>query len=421
MQGQIQLGRDKPPAGDIRKPALRELAILQLIHHDNNISRVELIRRTGTSAGQVTAVVQRLISKGLVMESGRSSGTAGRRALGLTVRRDAGYVVGVDLGSFYLRVVITDIVGNLIYKHQAETQLSEGRKRVLDRTFSAIHTAIRDCGLPRQAIRGIGMGHSGIIDSENGVVVSFPRPGQMAEWKNVPLREMLKEEFGLASLVEDSVRAIASAEQRFGLGRKAHDFVYIDVGMGIGAGIILNGKLYRGPGGAAGEFGHMTVEENGPLCCCGNHGCVETVASCTAIIQAARSAIEHGVDSKIRELVNGDLRRISVELIVEAAQQNDSLAFRVLHEAVSHIGIALADVVNLLNPSLVIFGGPLFRAAPPLLELLKQVIKQRALERSANQVQLRVSTLGSEAGALGAASAMSERVVEALYRQSCPA
>jgi predicted NBD/HSP70 family sugar kinase len=117
--------------------------------------------------------------------------------------------------------------------------------------------------------------------------------------------------------------------------------------------------------------------------------------------------------------VDADLKGISIEVIAAAAQENDSLAFRVLHDAVSHIGIALADVVNLLNPTTVIFGGPLFRVAPYLLDHLKRVIKQRALERSANQVQLRVSTLGSEAGALGAARTMSEKVVEALYRQSC--
>jgi glucokinase-like ROK family protein len=367
----------------------------------------------------MTAIIHRLIEKGLVVESGRRSHGPGRQALSLAVRPDAGYIVGVDLGSFYLRVVVSDLLGNLLYKRQMETCLSEGRQRVVKKTFDAIHNAIRECGIPRKQFRGIGMGHSGIIDSATGVVVSFPRPGQMTEWKNVPLRQMVEEEFGVPSVLEDSVRAIASAEQRFGFGRNLEDFVYIDVGMGIGAGIILNGKLYEGPGGGAGEFGHMTVEENGPLCCCGNRGCLEAVASCAAIIIAARNAIEHGVDSKIRELVEADLRKISIEVIAKAAQENDSLGFRVLHEAVSHIGIALADVVNLLNPSVVIFGGPLLRAAPSLLDELKRLIKQRALERSANQVQVRVSTLGSEAGALGAARIMSEKVVEALYRQSC--
>jgi predicted NBD/HSP70 family sugar kinase len=239
----------------------------------------------------------------------------------------------------------------------------------------------------------------------------------MTEWKNVPLRDILEREFGVPCLLEDSVRAIATAEKHFGLGTGLSDFIYVDVGMGIGAAIFIDGKLYRGPGGSAGEFGHMTVDEHGPLCCCGNYGCLETVASCAAIIQSVKSAIEKGVDSKVRELAQGDLNRISIEMIGQAALENDSLSFRVLHEAVSHIAVALADVVNLLNPHNLIFGGALFRSAPELfLEPLKRTIKQRALEKSANEVRLEISTLGSEAGALGAGRLISEIVIERLYR-----
>ncbi|MGA8214851.1 MAG: ROK family protein, partial [Candidatus Sulfotelmatobacter sp.] len=145
----------------------------------------------------------------------------------------------------------------------------------------------------------------------------------------------------------------------------------------------------------------------------------ETLASCGAIIQAVKSAIEKGVDSRVRELAQGDLSRISIEMIGQAALQNDSLSFRVLHEAVSHIAVALADVVNLLNPHVLVFGGALFRSAPELfLEPLKRTIKQRALEKSANEVQLKISTLGSEAGALGAGRLISEIVVERLYQDA---
>jgi glucokinase len=165
----------------------------------------------------------------------------------------------------------------------------------------------------------------------------------------------------------------------------------------------------------------MTVDEHGQLCCCRNYGCLETVASCASIIQSVKSAIEKGVDSRVRELAEGDLSRISIEMIGQAAMQNDSLSFRVLHEAVSHIAIALADVVNLLNPHVLIFGGALFRSAPELfLEPLKRTIKQRALEKSANEVELKISTLGSEAGALGAGRLISEIVVERLYKEARP-
>lgn len=397
----------------------KELVILRLIHAQQNISRTELVRQSGFSGGLVSEITQRLITKRLVAPSAPRPSSAGRKALGLTLRHDAAYVIGVDLGSYYLRVVVTDIVGNVVLKSQTQTRLHEGRERVLAGTFSAIEQAMAECGIPIQNIRGIGVGHSGIVDATRGLVLSFPRPAQMAEWKNVPLRNMLQDRYAMRCVVEDSVGAIAVAELRFGTGNNLSDFIYIDVGMGIGAGIILNGDLYRGPGGGAGEFGHLTVVDKGPLCCCGNSGCLETVASCAAIIGAVNSAIQQGVDSRIRELAEEHLDRVSIELIGEAARQNDSLAFRVFDRAVGYIGIALADVVNLLNPTVVIFGGPLFRAAPYLLDPLQRVMKQHALERCANQVQLRVSQIGSEGGAIGAASAVAHLVVEDLHRESC--
>ncbi len=392
---------------------------MRLIHAKANISRIELSRQTSLSAGAISAIVRNLIDRGLVVESGHNSSALGRKPVSLNLRDNAGFLVGVDLGSFYTRVVVTDLRGSPIYKQESKTGIPDGRDLVLSRTLKAIHKAIDHSRAPKNAFKGIGIGHSGVIDVSKGLVLSFPRPGQMAEWKNVPLREILESEFGVPCLLEDSVRAIATAEKHLGLGAGLNDFIYVDVGMGIGAGIFLDGKLYRGPGGSAGEFGHMTVDEHGSLCCCGNYGCLETLASCGAIIQSVKNALEKGVDSKVRELSQGDLSRISIEIIGQAAMQNDSLSFRVLHEAVSHIAVALADVVNLLNPHVLIFGGALFRSAPELfLEPLKRTIKQRALEKSANEVQLRISTLGSEAGALGAVRLISEIVLQRLYQEA---
>jgi glucokinase-like ROK family protein len=411
-----QAVRDRDLESKSRK---NELNVLQLIHATPNISRIELSRLTCLSAAAITAVVRNLIDRGLVVETGRNASDFGRKPVALSLRGDAGYLVGVDLGSFYTRIVVTDMRGTLVYKQESETGLQDGRELVLSRTLKAIHQAIAHSQVPKNALKGIGIGFSGVIDLSKGVVLSYPRPGQMAEWKNVPLRDILEREFGVPCLLEDSVRAVAAAERHFGLGRGLNDFIYIDAGMGIGAAIFLDGKLYRGPGGSAGEFGHMTVDEHGPLCCCGNYGCLETFSSCAAVIQSVKEAIEKGVDSKVQELAQGDLSRISIESIGQAAMQNDSLSFRVLHEAVSHFGVALADVVNLLNPHVLIFGGALFRSAPELfLDPLKRTIRQRALEKSANEVQLKISTLGAEAGALGAARLISEIVLQRLYQEA---
>jgi N-acetylglucosamine repressor len=401
------------------KPEQRELSILRLIHSGSNYSRLDVARKTGLSAASITSIVRVLIAKGLVTESEAFSSMVGRKPIPLRIRGEAGYLVGVDLGTFYTRVVITDLNGQVVYKHQLETCLPDGRARVLQRVFDSVHAAIRSVAVTRDAILGIGVAHSGVIDTEKGLVLSYPRPGQMAEWKNVPLKSICEHEFKLPCVLQDSVRTMATAEQSFGLGRDVDDFLYVEVGMGIGAAIFFEGKLYRGAGGKAGEFGHITVDENGPLCSCGNNGCLESVASCAAIIQGVRAAMERGVDSKIRDLAHGDLSQISIEVIAHAASENDSLAFRVLQEAASYIAIGLADLVNLLNPQLIIFGGALFRAAPQLLsDPLRRVIRQRSLEMSANDVYLSASPLGEEAGALGASRMIAERALEELHLQT---
>lgn len=399
-----------------RRSDQNELKVLSYIFERPNTSRIELAKCTGLSPACIGGIVNRLLKKRLIIESGRTSSPQGRKPISLAVRSDIAYLLGVDIGSRMLRVVIMDLLGRCIYKAEAGSNLSEGRQRVLHTAFNAIRKAVRNSAIPKSLIKGIGVAHSGVVDSENGLVLSFPRPGRMAEWRNIPLRDIFEEEFSLPVTIEDSSRTMAIAEKHFGLGADLSDFLYITVGGGIGAAIFIERKLYRGPGGLAGEFGHITVSENGPLCSCGNRGCLEAVASCTAIIQAVKRAFEHGVDSQIHKMAKGRLDHITIDMIVNAARGNDSLAFRVLDEAVSHIGVALADVANLLNPCVVIFGGPLFRhSSDLLLGPLRRVVKQCALEKAANGMEFKVSSLGSEAAALGAAQLVSQRVLQSLF------
>jgi N-acetylglucosamine repressor len=396
----------------------KELEILGLIHARIALSRAELVKLTGLSAGLISAVVRRLIARDLVVESGLEPSKLGRRRVALKLCAGTAYTVGVEIGTFFLRIVVNDLAGNVCHKLETRTMLSDGFSRVMDRCFKSIEQAVNECGISKDVIAGIGIAHSGVVDSNQGVVLSFPRPGQMAEWRNVALREMVEAKFNVPCIVEDSVRMAALAEKQVGGALELPDFVYIRIGMGIGSCIFIHGEPYRGAGGSAGEFGHMTVDENGPLCYCGNNGCLSALASCSAIIQGVASAIRKGVHSRIQEMVDNDLDQINIEMILQAAVESDSLAFRVLNDASVHIGVALADVVNLLNPSVVIFSGPLFQSNPQLmLESIQRVIRQRALEKAANEVQLIVSTLGAEAPALGAARFTAAKSIAKLYAQ----
>ena len=406
------------PQESLEKLEQRELDIFRLIHSGKNDSRLELARKADLSASSITAIVNRLINKGLVVESEPAASHLGRRPIPLQIRKDLAYLVGLDLGSFHLRVVITDINGEIVYKSKTRTEMEAGRERVLEKTFLCLHQAIRESQIPPKSIKGIGIAHSGVIDSEAGIVLSYPRPGQMAEWKNVPLKDIFQQEFKLPCLLEDSVRTATIAESCYGAGRDLSNFLYIDVGMGIGSGIFLDQKLYRGAGGKAGEFGHITVDENGPLCSCGNNGCLEAMASSAAVIHNVRAGMEAGIDSKIRDLAGGDLANISIELIGQAAAMDDSLAYRVLQRSASYIGVGLANLVNLLNPKVIIFGGALFREIPQLIaDPIWRIIKQRSLGRLANDVELKVSTLGGETSALGAARLIAEHILDDLYVQ----
>ena len=390
----------------------KDLEILGLIHSRVALSRAELVKLTGLSAGLISAIIRRLISDGLVVESGLEPSKLGRRRVALKLSPGDSYTVGLEVGTFFLRVVINDLAGNVCYKTETRTLLSEGFAAVMERGFKLIDESISSTGISKDSLVGIGIAHSGVVDSNRGLVLSFPRPGQMAEWRNVALRDIVEQRYAVPCVLEDGVRMAALAEKQIGMAADLSDFVYIRIGMGIGACIFIDGEPYRGAGGSAGEFGHMTVDEDGPLCFCGNNGCLSALGSCNAIIQNVLSALGKGVQSRVHELADYQSDRINIEMILQAALENDSLAFRVLNDAATHIGVALADVVNLLNPPVVIFSGPLFQGGPQfMLEAIQRVIRQRALEKAANEVRLIVSELGPDASALGAARHVAARSI----------
>jgi hypothetical protein len=212
MKVKVRPARSATKSNEPYSKAMRsEADVLRRIHQNHKISRIELAKQTGSSAASVTAIAQRLIAKRLIVESGQGSTHFGRKPILLTIRNDAAYVVGVDLGSFFLRVIIADINGQPVYKMQTETNLSEGREQVLNRTFKLIEDAMKDSQIPRGSIQGIGIGHSGVIDVQRGVVLSLPRAGQMQEWKNVPLKSILEERYGVPCILEDTVRTRAIA------------------------------------------------------------------------------------------------------------------------------------------------------------------------------------------------------------------
>jgi predicted NBD/HSP70 family sugar kinase len=403
----------------MKKSSRTELNVLQLIHAFQPVSRGDLAERSGVGSSTITRVIASLMGRGFIIEEAATGMGAGRKHLLLRLQPTLGYVVGIDLGTFNLRVVITDLNGAVLGTRQTRTQIDQGRPKVLENCFATVRELLGDIGMCYRDLLGIGVAFSGVIDVGDRVVLSYPRIGQVGQWRNVPLGQIVEDEFGLPCIIEDSVRAVAASERVIGAGANFEDFVYVDVGMGVGAAIFINGQIYRGFKGSAGEFGHMTVDESGPLCCCGSNGCLEAMASGATIINSVQAAIQKGVRTTIHVKCSGNLSNITLEMIAEAAGQNDSLAYRTLSDAATHIGAASADLVNLLNPEAIVFGGAMFRAAPDLLlDQVRRNIRKRAMEKSVNDVLLATSKLSTDAGALGMARLMSAELVSSLYEHN---
>lgn len=421
MAMESKSGSRSPEKIPLRKASQTELSVLRLIQARPSISRIELAHETGLSTAAITGVVNALSERNLLVEGTVTSVSVGRKRVGLRLARTLGYVIGVDLGTFNLRIALTDLNGEPISQRQVATDMSQGRPAVLARCFAQIREVIAEAGVAAEEIRGIGIAFSGVIDLEKGMILSYPRPGFMESWRNVPLREICELEFGVPCVLEDSVRAIAIMERSRGAGRNYQDFVYVDVGMGVGATIFIHGKVYRGCNGSAGEFGHITVDENGPLCCCGSYGCLEALASGARIIETVQTALAKGVSSRVLEMAGGDPEKITIEMIALAATEGDSLSYRSLSESAKHLGAATADLVNLLNPQAIIFGGAVFRAAPDfMLEQLSGMVRHRAMEKSVNDVALRKAETLSDAGALGMAMITAGSIMETVYGDGVP-
>jgi predicted NBD/HSP70 family sugar kinase len=397
----------------IREPNLHTLRLLSLVYQHSRLSRSDLAQRTGYSNFLVSKLMDRLLAQGYVTEVGSGDSTGGRRPTLLAISPGLGRVVGLHVGTINARIVVTDIAGSVLTFLNSPSRVEEGPKVALPHLIGLVGEALGLARVKRKELLGIGIGISGILDRASGTTLMWPK---VPQWKDVPIRKILSEHFPVALEVEDTPRTMALAERRLGQARAADEFIYLMIGAGIGSALFLRGELYTGRGGFAGEFGHVTVEESGPMCDCGNRGCLETLVSASALIQRAREAVSQGSNSLLWKLSEGDPRNISVERIVQAADEGDRFSARLLNEAGTYLGKATVNLLHLLNPELVVLGGGLMRAAGRLLlPTIQRVVQERALPQAAQSLRLELSQLQEQDWAVGASLLVTERVLRSLF------
>ena len=307
------------------------------------------------------------------------------------------YKIGVDVGGTNVKVALVDKTGSIVYSDTVPTRAEMGYEYTISNIIKAIQDLMKESKVLKEAIEGIGFGFPGQIDCDNGIVRLAPNiPG----WVNIPIAEIVSKEFGIPVKVDNDVRCAALAELNYGAGKGAKNMICITVGTGIGSGIIMNGKLVRGASNAAGELGHIKLQmEGGPICGCGDTGCLEAFASGPAIVALAEEYIRGGKSTKYRELANPD---ITPYIVAEAAKQGDVVAKKIFEIVGGYIGIGLASVVNLLNPEKVVIGGGVADAGDLLFNPIKKTLSERTMPIQGAAVEIVHAELGNTAGVIGA-------------------
>ena len=309
-------------------------------------------------------------------------------------------VVAVDIGGTKITCAVITSEGDMLSRVYRLTLAHEGPQKVIGHMIDAVQRSLRKAGLDLSAIGGVGIAAAAIIDIGRGLVSEAPN---LPHWHNIPLRERLADSLGKPVFLLNDASAAALGEHRMGAGRGLDNLIYITVSTGIGGGLIINGQLYNGTDGCAAEIGHMIILVDGPACKCGQRGCFEAMASGTAIARMAQQHLAAGGKSRLAELTGGKIEGVTAELVAEAGRRNDGLALSVIDEAARYLGIGLANLVNIINPQMIIIGGGVSKMGAMLFRPARKSMKEHAFKLPARTVRVVRPRLGMDAGLMGAA------------------
>ncbi|MEV0621033.1 ROK family transcriptional regulator [Nonomuraea sp. NPDC050404] len=372
----MQQGTNLPKVGSYNRAV-----VLEAIQASDGISRVQIASVTGLTAQTVSVIVRRLLEEGLVIEDGSAPSNGGKPRTILRIDAQAGYAVGVHFDPQELSCVLADLAGRPIARLRLKVRPRARPDAVIRQMARAARRILREARVPDGKVLGVGLACPGPLDGE-GVMVSPPR---LPDWDRVPIKALLREYTRFPVTVDNDATAAAIGERWAGIARSAPGFAYLYLGTGIGGGLFLDNQVYRGGSLNAAEFGHITVEPEGPACYCGNRGCVEAVC-CPSAIEAALPALSHAA-------------------ICAAAAAGEPEARRVIERVAARLADAAVSVVNMLDIDLLVLGGPALREVGEIYrEVIARAVAERPLARRLHTVRVETSPIAADAAAIGAAS-----------------
>ena len=395
----IELQKENSNSGQSLFRARNISLVINTINQYEPITKREIVNITGLSFAKINSIILKLNEKQLTLESGKEESGGGRPSILYQINPNYKYLIGVELSHTRIHTIVGNLKGELLYNDSISFDKSSGKEFVVKTLLESIRNAIKNISSQKQKLLGIGVAIAGLVNSQEGTTLPFP---YLVDWGDISIKNIIEKEFKVETYVENVANVAALAELNFGNGKGKNNLLYLNIGSGLGMGIILNGFLYEGATGSAGEFGHITVDENGPICECGNVGCIETLASTKAVIKRAKALVEKGVMSSLKDMADGDIEKINFEMICKAALTSDKLCFNLLDEMGKNLGEGIVTLINLFNPETIILGGKVDSSCKVIKDSIMNVVLKHALEIPRRATEIVFSKLGDNAVVIGA-------------------
>jgi glucokinase-like ROK family protein len=377
-----------------------EKILVDLVRKYGEMSISDLITITDFSRTKITSCIDSLQNKNIIIANNGTEYTGGRRSKKYSLNGDFGLVAGIDIGATSIDLGIADFSGTLLVRYSEPASVKEGPIRILGRVCSLLEKLLQENNLSSSRLNGIGIGVPGPVDFSMGTLVS---PPIMPGWDRYPIIETIQQWFPSSNVVVDNdVNVMALGEMYQGTGKGVDNLIFVKIGTGIGAGIVCEGKIYRGSSGCAGDIGHISVDKTGPLCHCGNRGCLEAVAAGPAIAERSLIAARAGKSPILMKYYEKNGNVLQAEDIGNASREGDPLAIEAIRESGQYIGEVLASLVNFYNPMKIVIGGGVSNLGNLLLSSIRQAVLHRSLPLATRDLLIVFSETGQDAGVIGA-------------------
>lgn len=383
-------------------------AIMNCIRVEAPISRSTLAKKTGLNKATISSLISELIDRNLIKEIGLETNGLGRPSMNLTLNPSAGYIIGAEIGVDFINVIGTDFSPIEIFHENNKTTFEMSVDEVLEELISQIKLAIEVCKKEvGGSFFGIAVGVPGLVDYDEGTLLFAPN----LKWRNVELKKRLSSEFNTPIIIDNEANLATFGEYYYGSAYQHPDVVYLSAGIGLGGGILHNEDLLRGVNGMAGELGHITMLPDGELCGCGNKGCWETLVSLHALDRYVQEQLAIDKNSILWQMTKGNTEKLTIEMIVSAAEDGDRVALTALTKVGRYLGIGIASLINSFNPSVVVFGGIMSIAWKFLESVINSEISMRALIWNRENTAVVLAKHGSDACVIGGVASIYQATI----------